>query len=228
MNHPIAMRALLGAALLAAHVATAQPTDIPTGGAITLDGTLDETEWWGAVRQPLEGGGEVWLRHDGAFLYVGVRGTAEGWSHVYVPHPDTVRVLHASAALGTAIYRPQGAAWEPVQAFDWAVRAPDLGPEAQAARAAFLGAHGWVASTNRMGTPTDIEFQIDRRLFAADDPRLAVVYASDAEHPHFWPASLADDTRRAELIFGTTPAGLRFEPAQWTTLAFQVAGTGSR
>ena len=32
---------------------------------------------------------------------------------------------------------------------------------------------------------------------------------------HYWPSTLADATLEEQLIFGTTPAQLVFDPAQW-------------
>ena len=53
------------------------------------------------------------------------------------------------------------------------------------------------------------------RILRARGIRIAGVYASDAEHPHFAPPAVDDDTLAQKLLFGETPAKLQFEPDDW-------------
>src|SRR5574337_250503 len=79
--------------------------------AIVLDGKVDSTEWKKAKSYPLQHGGEVKITSDQNYIYIGIRGETKGWSHVYSKRGTTIKVLHASAALGTAVYERQKNSW---------------------------------------------------------------------------------------------------------------------
>jgi L-ascorbate metabolism protein UlaG (beta-lactamase superfamily) len=190
---------------------------VPRGDSPTLDGAIDDTEWQGAARVELDAGGEARFVHDGARLYVGIRGGGEGWSHVYLAGDDTVRVLHASAALGSVRYgRAADGSWHTADTFVYELRDTSLSAEAEAARQAHLAAHGWVATLSPMGEPGSQEFAIDLARLPPR-PRVAVLYASDPGAPSAWPA-LSDDTRRPELVRGDAPTSLTFDPDTWAAL----------
>ena len=73
----------------------------------------------------------------------------------------SVRILHASAALGAVTYTPSGAEWTtPETAFVYAMRNTALTAAARAERAAYLKEHGWVASTVPMTQGRTQELQI--------------------------------------------------------------------
>ncbi len=124
----------------------AQVLQVPQANAASIDGKLGEDEWKNALKQELEGGGELRLQHDGNFLYIGVRGMSRGWCHVYVIDNDTVFAHHASAALGTATYLQKGELWQPQQKFVWELRERTFTPQAEATRAAYLKSKGWLAN----------------------------------------------------------------------------------
>jgi hypothetical protein len=87
--------------------ASAAPVPVPHGRAIELGGKLAADEWQDAARHAFANGGELLLKHDGARVYVGVRGGQPGLVHLYLcaaADAAELRVHHASAALGTAIY----------------------------------------------------------------------------------------------------------------------------
>jgi hypothetical protein len=191
-----------------------------TSAPVRLDGYLDEAAWDGAERHELRGGGEVLLLRAGEAVYVAVQSDAFGWSHVYLLAGDTLRVLHASAALGTAEYvHASGDEWRRAQNFEWVLRDTTFTPAARAARRAFYDDHGWIANTNMMGTGRVIEFRLDASLLASEAPKLAVLHASDPAEPHYWPATVQDATLDATLISGRAPEQLTFEPSSWSTLS---------
>src|SRR4051812_26499534 len=74
---------------------------IAQGSSVTIDGKIEETEWKDASVFDLKGGGRVFFKHDGEYLFVGVRGTEKGWSHLYINQGESadVSLMHASAAL---------------------------------------------------------------------------------------------------------------------------------
>lgn len=192
--------------------------DVPrTAKAIAIDGVIDNEEWSDALRQELTGGGELFLKDDGSHLCVGVRGLREGWAHVYVWGADAVYIFHASAALGTAIYRKgEGENWQAAQSFSWALRGTEQSAEA---REEFLKSNRWLANNNRMGSRRELEFKIARDRLT-DDPHIAVVYASNANSPQYWPATIKDDCLKQELVYGNTPPTLQFDKSQWARLTF--------
>lgn len=187
--------------------------------AIRLDGQISPDEWAEATEHELTDGGRVLVRPSGDDLYVAVEGLGSGWSHVYIAHSDTVHVLHASAALGTARYVPEGSSWRLISPFDWAVRDTSFSPVAEAERAAFFDREGWVASTNGMGSGRVLEFRIDGALLGTEAPRVAALFAEDPTAPSFWPASLADATRDADLVRGESPPVLMFDSRSWARLS---------
>lgn len=193
---------------------------IPAAPVPRLDGRIDDSEWAQAIQQDLTGGGYLYLQHSGNYLYVAMRGVEPGWGHVYVLDGDSLRVLHASAALGMAVY-PQHSGDPSLlrRGFVWQMRDPSMNPEAQEVRKAYLDEHGWVATTGGMGTPEDVEYQIDKRLLGSASV-LAVVYAATPETPLYWPASLQDATLDADLIRGTPPERQTFDPTGWQQVVF--------
>ena len=212
---------LIGAAGVAA-TSTAQDTTVrvPRGAAPAIDGRLAAGEWDAAARSPLPGGGEVLLMRDGDYLYIGMRAARTGFPSVCVQAGDTVRVLHASAALGTAVYVRDGEAWRLRSPFRWGMRNPALTPEAAAERQAHLREHGWLASTVRMGG-REKEMQVPLRFISPGSVRLGLAYFSEeAGGPPVtaWPAELADGCAAEQMVRGFDVQELRFDSGRWTRL----------
>jgi hypothetical protein len=128
---------------------------------------------------------------------------------------------HASAALGTATYLLKGELWQPQQTFVWELRERTFTPQAEAARAAYLKSKGWLANNMNTGTQGIIEFKITRRFLKGEIVRLAIAFASDPASPQYWPQTLDDDCRKRELIFGSSPADLKFNRESWAKLQFE-------
>ncbi len=204
---------------------------VPSGPAVELDGKLGAEEWKGALAMPLGAGGELLLRHDERYLYVGVRGKGSGWAHLYLQDGDTVVVRHASAALGSAVYaKDELGKWQPTQAFPardaWALRDSSLTPEARASRQAFLEREGWVASNNAMGK-SEFEFILARKGLG-EHPLLAVAFLSNPTQPLLFPARLADGCADARLLTGATPNDLDFQPGTWGHLSLAPEASSVR
>jgi hypothetical protein len=191
---------------------------VPRGSDITIDGKLSAGEWDDALKQELKGGGELRIKHDGTYLYLGLRGLKDGWSHVYLTDGQTIYVLHASAALGSVAYRQSGDAWQTEQKFNWELRDRTMSEQAVAARAAYLEKNGWVASIHKMGAPAEIEFKIARRMFGGKEPMIAALYADTPTAPLYWPATLKDDCLKDKLIMGNPSGEMKFDRATWARL----------
>ena len=193
-----------------------------TGGAappqgITLDGRVDETEWKAASSQPLEGGGTVQLMFGGNLLYVGIRGPAAGTAHVCVGSGDEVRILHVSAAVGSALYRQSGGAWTLQTPFSWSLRETGLTGAPADARTAYLRKEGWVGTVSRMGRDTDRELVIDRSRFRSP-LRLAVAYVTTTSGGvggvSRWP-DLRDNCSDQRTVAGHLPDTAKFLVNDW-------------
>ena len=196
----------------------AQSIDVPAGAQIVIDGTIGEAEWAGARTETMEGGGMVFLRRTDTTLYVGVRGTADGIAHLCVATGDAVRLLHASAAIGSAVYRRSGEGFAKATDFDWQLRDPALTGAAAAARAAYLEREAWVGTVSRMGPAVEREFAVARRAWAGGPIRVAVGYVTlPARAVSRWPAG-ATDCAAAELIAGFLPDTASFRPDAWADL----------
>jgi hypothetical protein len=191
------------------------------GPAITIDGKIDDAEWKGAASFPAKNGGTVFFGYDGNYLFVGVRGPEYGWSHLYLNYADApeVYVHHASAALGTATYRPdKGGKWQSSNPFSWDLRDRVINPDLQKKMDDYLAKNFWVANNNNTGNRNEIEFKIKPR---GGSLKVAIVFAVDETGRYFFPESLSDDTIKDQLVRGDTPPDLKFEPAQWATVILE-------
>jgi hypothetical protein len=196
---------------------------IPIGRDIKIDGILEDSEWSDAWQGNLVNGGEVLFKHNNLNFFIGIRGVEMGWSHICVATPNQVLILHSSAALGAAIYQRTDQEFaNPVDRFKWEMRDTTQSEVAVKARASYLDKNNWVASTAWMGNPFEREYIIKNEIFREHDVKIAVLYASDEEHPdyYYWPTALSDDALNANLAFGKTPDSLTFRIEQWATLVF--------
>ena len=74
---------------------------------IQLDGVISDGEWENVTEHKLAGGGRLMMKKENKILFVAMIGNKKAWAHVYLSHRDTIKVLHASAALGEARYVKQ-------------------------------------------------------------------------------------------------------------------------
>jgi hypothetical protein len=190
---------------------------VPRGRPAAIDGTLAPGEWDGARVETFADGSELFLMADKDYLYLGIRSNTPEMiaGNVFIQQGDEIRILHTSAALGTAAYARGPENWQQTQVFDWRCRRTDLSEAAQAERDAFLQDQGWISINSRMGTPNELEYQIKvsgptlrlaANLLRSSDPDLKVV----------WPGTLDDDTRRPTP--GGLPPQMSFSPDQWAAI----------
>jgi hypothetical protein len=196
---------------------------VPRGPAPAIDGAIGDSEWKDAAIRKTSDGTTVRLRHDGRHLFVGLSSAGAGFVSVCAAYGEKVRVFHASAALGLVTYSRGADGWTTAdKAFVYGMRATALTEEARSERAAYLTAHGWLASTTNMGDGRAQEMQIalDR---LGKTPRLALarfVIAGDSGSIAAWPETMTQDDgcRAPDLVRGNVPARLRFEPERWIAL----------
>ena len=195
-------------ALVIAAIAAAQ-----TAVAPTVDGRIDDAEWTGATTAGMSGGGEVRVLRRGEFVYVAVRGPRAGLASLCAAKGSTVRILHASAAVGEATYERDGDTWKQRSGFAFTLRdAPRGGRPTAAESAEYLRTSGWVANASAAGSP-DREFQIR----AADLESLGVTFLSTSEPMalSYWPAAMADDCRSTRMAQGYLSPTASFAPSAW-------------
>lgn len=215
---PLTLLGLLPFATIAAQGTTVtQP--VAFADAPRIDGSLGVAEWAAATRVA-SGGGEILLQHDGRHVYIGIRQAGNPLGSVCVAESGRIRVLHASAALGSVTYRHTGATWKLDTAFAYALRDRDASAQAQANRSAYLGANGWLASTVYMGTRDEMEYQITLPSPTATHVLVRVAWLPEGERSAVgaWPAAPSDDCASTELVRGSAPAILSFRPESWALL----------
>jgi hypothetical protein len=205
-------------------VTAVPPTPVPSptpANPPTIDGILSPNEWENAETASLSDGSELLLLQVGDYLYLGIRSVTEEMigANVFIAEGQQVRILHTSAALGTAVYQQYGDIWQQTQDFNWQCRKTGDSAAAQAERAAYLQENGWLAANSRMGTPNELEYQVTlpNPLPGVTPYRIAVsVFRSSAPDERvIWPLALDDDTIRPNP--GGLPPEMHFSPENWAT-----------
>jgi hypothetical protein len=189
----------------------------------TIDGTMVPGEWDEAAVGTLTDGSELFLKHAGGYIYLGIRGSTPEMivGNVFIKRGDEIKILHSSAALGTAIYQKSDEHWQQTQEFTWKCRDTSESDSAKAGREAFFSEEGWVSVNSRIGTPNELEYKIE---ITGETLQLAVniIRSSDPNVKPSWPADLEDD------VILPTPGGLPptlvFSLDQWGWLIFSSTG----
>src|SRR5262245_9429251 len=75
--------------------------DVPRGAPAIIDGKIDKAEWARAEPDRLSDGSVIRMQHDGRDLFLAVEPVGSGFSSLCVAGEKNVRILHASAALGS-------------------------------------------------------------------------------------------------------------------------------
>jgi hypothetical protein len=193
-----------------------------------VDGRIGAREWPALARRAPPEGEVAWQVEDGRLELV-VRTDVTLPVHFYVLDGDTLSILHASASLGTAVYRRDGELWRRDRPFAWALRHAALG-EAEPIDLArdqreHLRRERWVASTAVPGDDPVVEWLVDRGWLARPGVRFAVSYFAGGEsaaHLRHWPAGarvLGDVETERALLIGELPETLTLAPAGWLGIA---------
>jgi hypothetical protein len=174
-------------------------------------------EWDNARVETFSDGSELFLMYSEGYLYLGIRANTPEMivGNVFVGRGDEIAILHSSAALGTAIYQKGAGSWHQIQDFVWRCRDTDNSEAAQAEREAFLREEHWVAANAWMGSPNELEYQIELTQEAL---RLAAnfIRASNPNVKIPWPTDLDDDCTSPTP--GSMPEQLHFSPERWATI----------
>lgn len=179
----------------------------------TLDGEISPGEYDGGTTLTGSTGLVVHVRTTDDAIYVAASGTPGGYPHLATTRGDTVLVLHASAALGTARFAGPASTKSLVRRPNWEVRNAGTGASGVAARDQYYRREGWTATTVEMGTPGVTEFKVSRALLLSGAP-LAVTFWSGGAVQR-WPTGLNDDIMAVPMIQGPIPATATFTLAEW-------------
>ena len=192
---------------------------VPPGMQPVIDGTISPGEWDDAERELFADGSELFLMNNGGYLYLGIRANTPDMivGNIFIERGDEIYILHTSAALGTAVYRKSADGWQQVRNFSWSCRDTSSSDAAVAERTNFLQTEDWVAANALMGTPNELEYQIE---IPDGTLRLAAIFlrASNPNEKIPWPPDLEDDC--IEPTPGGFPQNMDFLLERWGTLMF--------
>jgi hypothetical protein len=170
-----------------------------------------------AATAPMTGGGDVTITRDGEVWRVTVTGPRASLASLCPAEGNRVRILHASAAVGEAVYERAGDEWKLVSGFDFKLRDTRKGPApTDAERRDYLAATGWVANADSSGErPRAFIIQSSR---APQFLGVTFLATSDPMTVSHWPASLDDGCREIKVAQGYLPPTARFRPESWHPL----------
>jgi hypothetical protein len=194
---------------------------VPAGVAPTIDGTLSAGEWDDAEEVALDDRTTLFLKRGDGTLFLGLSARTMGVASPCIVRGDDVWVLHASAALGTAIYRESGDTWTRTQDFTWSCRRTGFAEAAIEEREAFFQREGWLGTIGYLGIPTHVEYQID--LLGEDSLTILFLFLGSG-HPRrvlSWPADLSDMPDTTALATGPVPETMPFDISTWIRLMFE-------
>jgi len=192
-----------------------------------IDGTLTSREWGDYQKEAANHSG-ILVREDEDWVYFGMKSNIMTTLHLYLQSKDEIRVLHASASLGTAVYRRGEETWNMVEPFQWEVRDPlirasfnlphTFGDEARE----YAKNNGWLASTMVMGANWEAELKISKKYLKEKGQRLALSYYRENEETgkreliHYPDsAEITSPEAEATLLGGEAPDTVPFNPQGW-------------
>lgn len=185
--------------------------NVPQGSAPTIDGKFSDGEWDGAFVSHLSDGTKLMMLHNEGYLFVGIQSRTMGVGSVCTKRGDQVWILHASAALGNAVYEKADDGWRMIEGFEWCCRGTTPNAEQQA----LLDENNWTASIGYMGKSNEMEYQI----VMEDEPMsLAVAYYFSRNEIPIWPPALDDDCNLYEVVDGTPSGSVQFDIDAWSSL----------
>jgi hypothetical protein len=216
MRHTIGLALIFLLFAVPTHAATL--VTVPHGTAAVLDGTLAEGEWSDALQIRLNDQAHLMLKHADGFLFLGIQATTRGFASPLIVGGGEILVLHASAALGTAIYAREGDAWTLRQDYVYECRSTGFYPYALTQRARFLEQNGWLGTIVYLGDPTQFEYQI---LWGDGPLTFLFMFMEFTDPIQFlsWPLDpTASAPYSAMISADPTPAEFHCTLDEWATL----------
>ena len=188
-----------------------EPIDqvVPAGAVPEIDGILEPDEWSNSVVLPMSDGALLHLQHNNEVLYVAVEEADVGSVNIIIATDSDVRILHSSAALGSARYLPGSSVWSLDHGFSWCCR---RGSE-DSARATLFAAEGWEANIGFAGDPGIVEYAVS---LPWEDAAFAVSSIRSGGDTGFFPTDLTTE-QQSELL-GVPPPERVFSTDYWVRL----------
>jgi hypothetical protein len=182
--------------------------EVTGAAAPVIDGTIGDDEWTGATAVTMDDGMQLRFLQSGGYVYVGIAAAEIGAANLLVAAGDVVRVLHSSAALGSARYEPDFGVWALTKDFDWCCR--DVADVES--RADLLAREGWQANIGYAGTSGHVEYQV----LIEDGSPVALSYVLRDGTVAVWPADLDEAARQS--LYGQRKETETFRFDRWATL----------
>lgn len=202
--------------LLSAQEAENRVTVPRVADAPVIDGKVSAREWRAAARVVLGNNqGHALLMHDGNYLYIGLVGGRAGIGSICMQGKTGVRVLHASAALGTAAFEQENKKWRMTRGFTWTNRETANKEAAAEERKKMLSTDGWFANTSTTAQP-EREYQVPIRGHKEVPIVLGFMsFTPEQEKFFYWPGTVEDDCAEGQLARGFTDREYTFDPRNW-------------
>ena len=136
-------------------------------------------------------------------------------ANVFISNEEGINILHTSAALGTAIYQPEGDTWQKTRDFEWCCRSTLDNVSARAMREAFYKSENWLGINSFNGNENELEYKIS---LSGSEEFLAVNFlqVDNIEDKFVWPLGINDGP--AQPTIGGFPETLDFSPENWFNL----------
>ena len=201
---------------IAGRAQVTDPFGVPEGSVPIIDGSLSSDEWADALSLPLNTDSTLFLKYAEGYMFLAVRATTMGIPSPLIVRGDEIHVLHASAALGTAIYTHEEA-WILQQEFAWQCRMRGFTAAAVAERNHFLEQEGWLGTIGHLGTPTEFEYMI----LLGEEPLQMLFLFLETTRPFqvlSWPLHTDIAASYLEIITGPIPSEEAFDIDSWAIL----------
>ncbi len=194
---------------------------VPKGPPLIGGSSINHNAWKSSNKIKIDNCNEIYLVHDGQFLYFGFRGIYEPWSHLYINNRSNVHVLHVTAAMGRVIYNVNHyGTWQPDRQFNWKMKNSkhDYAIDNNVDEKNFLEKEGWITAVNSTQNKKEVVFKIAIKNVDVNNLYLAWVFGFKEASYLFWPLSLNDDTLKPEVFTGYNPSDLKFNFKSWAIL----------
>ena len=183
--------------------------DVPVGEPPVVDGVLSPNEWVDAAHMTMSDGSDLYWLYANDLLYLAVKTLNIGAVNLAIQNEDQVRILHSSAALGSAIYEKRGDGWHLTQNFSWCCRSTISFDESEQ----LFQDEGWLATIGYLGAPGEVEFQL---VLPDGEVKVAVSNISADSSVSFWPEDLSQSA--VEQLRGERNEFEDFLIDQWVTI----------
>jgi len=182
---------------------------VPSGAAPTIDGIMSAGEWHGAASIIMTNGRPLHWMYSDETLYVALEGGDLGAANLAIATGDETRILHSSAALGSALYTRAESTWLLTHGFSWCCRSTtdDTG------RRALFDEEGRQANIGFAGDIGVVEYEVAVPWVGG---LVAVSYQTETSDPAHWPTDLSADAE-ADLV-GPLPEAEEFNLDEWYLL----------